>query len=219
MPVNQRNQLRRKGSRRSGNRQCNRLQCRSPYGRKRVSGDSPQAMASKIEFWSVDRLTPYDKNARTHDDAQIKQIAASINEFGFLNPILVDEKDGILAGHGRLLAAKDLGMQTVPVVVLTHLTLDQKRAYVIADNQIALNAGWDLELLQQEITALSLADFDVSLTGLEDWRIANLLGSDDEDDEAPGDFDEASEDIATDHECPSCGCKWSGKGKGGSEDG
>jgi ParB-like chromosome segregation protein Spo0J len=161
-------------------------------------------MADRIELWPVDRLEPYEKNARTHDEAQVKQIAASINEFGFLNPILVDENDGILAGHGRLLAAKDLGMADVPVVVLTHLTPEQKRAYVIADNQIALNAGWDLDTLREEIVALSLADFDVSLTGLEDWRISNLLGTTDEEEE----HDDDGGNGERENECPACGHRW-----------
>src|ERR1700746_1663267 len=100
-------------------------------------------MAQCIEHWPIERLIPYARNPRIHSDAQVAQIAASIAEFGFLNPILVDTKAGILAGHGRLLAARKLGLTEVPVVVLDHLTEAQKRAYIIADNQLALNAGWD----------------------------------------------------------------------------
>jgi len=101
------------------------------------------AMAKRIEFWALDRLQPYARNARTHSEEQTAQIAASILEFGFTQPILVDAKDGILAGHGRLRAAQKLSLAEVPVIVLDHLTEAQKRAYIIADNRLALDAGWD----------------------------------------------------------------------------
>jgi ParB family transcriptional regulator, chromosome partitioning protein len=126
-------------------------------------------------MWPLDRLAPYERNARTHSTEQVAQIAASIQEFGFTNPILVDGADGILAGHGRLAAAKDMGLAEVPVIVLDHLSAEQRRAYILADNQLALNAGWDMELLQQEIVGLNLADFDLSLLGFDDDRIAGLL--------------------------------------------
>lgn len=126
-------------------------------------------------MWPLDRLRPYERNARTHSPEQVAQIAASIQEFGFTNPILVDGADGILAGHGRLAAAKDMGLAEVPVIVLDHLTPDQRRAYILADNQLALNAGWDMELLQQEVVGLNLADFDLSLLGFDDDMIAGLL--------------------------------------------
>jgi ParB family transcriptional regulator, chromosome partitioning protein len=131
--------------------------------------------AKRIEMWPLDRLVPYERNARTHSPEQVAQIAASIQEFGFTNPILVDGADGILAGHGRLAAAKDMGLAEVPVIVLDHLSAEQRRAYILADNQLALNAGWDMELLQQEIVGLNLADFDLSLLGFDDDRIAGLL--------------------------------------------
>ena len=101
------------------------------------------AMARRIELWPIDRLVPYAKNARTHSPEQVAQIAASIAEFGFNAPILVDSNAGIIAGHGRLLAARKLGLAEVPVVVLDHLSETQRRAYIIADNKLALNAGWD----------------------------------------------------------------------------
>ena len=104
-------------------------------------------MAQRIEHWPLDKLIPYARNPRTHSDAQVAQIAASIEEFGFLNPILVDTKAGILAGHGRLLAARKPKLGEAPVSILDHLTETQKRAFVIVDNQLALNAGWDDELL------------------------------------------------------------------------
>ncbi len=113
-------------------------------------------MAKRIELWPVDKLVPYAKNARTHSEAQIAQLAASIVEFGFLNPILVDTSAGILAGHGRLAAAKQLGLTKVPVVVLDHLTEEQRRSYVLADNKLAENAGWDLELLREELGSMEI---------------------------------------------------------------
>ena len=101
------------------------------------------ALAERIELWPVDRLRPYERNPRTHGEDQVAQLAASMVEFGFTNPILVDETNGILAGHGRLMAARQLGLAEVPVVRLEHLSEAQKRAYIIADNQLAATAGWD----------------------------------------------------------------------------
>jgi ParB-like chromosome segregation protein Spo0J len=121
---------------------------------------APQ-MARRIEIWAVDRLLPYARNPRTHSPEQVTQIAASIVEFGFTAPILVDSNAGILAGHGRLLAARKLGLTEVPVVVLDHLTATQRRAYIIADNQLALNAGWNLEMLRVELESLKEEDFDL----------------------------------------------------------
>ena len=111
-------------------------------------------MAQRIEHWLIGRLIPFARNPRTHSERQVEQIAASIAEFGFNNPILVDTKAGIIAGHGRLLAARKLQLTEVPVIVLDHLTEAQKRAYILADNQLALNAGWDEELLRVELAAL-----------------------------------------------------------------
>src|SRR5437879_13722234 len=102
--------------------------------------------ANHIEIWPIDRLKPYSQNPRTHSDRQVDQIAASIVEFGFNNPILVDTKAGIIAGHGRLFAARKLQLKEVPVIILDHLTEAQKRAYIIADNKLAENAGWDEEM-------------------------------------------------------------------------
>lgn len=132
-------------------------------------------MAQRIEVWPIERLVPYSQNARTHSDEQIGQIAASIEEFGFVNPILVDSESGIIAGHGRLLAAQSLGMENVPVVVLDHLTPEQKRAYILADNKLALNAGWDEQLLVFELTALQGEDFDLSLLGWSEDELSALL--------------------------------------------
>ncbi len=134
-------------------------------------------MAKHIEVWTLARLIPYAGNPRTHSDAQVDQIAASIDEFGFNNPILVDTKAGIIAGHGRLLAARKLGLTEVPVIVLDHLSEAQKRAYIIADNKLAENAGWDTELLRVELAALQEESFDISLIGFEDEELARLLAA------------------------------------------
>src|SRR4051812_831045 len=132
-------------------------------------------VCSKIERWPLDRLVPYASNARTHSDEQIAQIVASIVEFGFTNPILVDRESGILAGHARLLAARRLELAEVPVIVLDHLTEIQRRAYILADNKIALNAGWNEELLAQELAALEKAEFDLHLLGFSEEELAALL--------------------------------------------
>ena len=124
---------------------------------------------------SVADLIPYARNSRTHSDAQVAKIAASIREFGFTNPILVDGENGIIAGHGRELAAQKMGLTEAPAIVLGHLTEAQKRAYVIADNRLALDAGWDLEMLRVELTDLKGMDFDLSLTGFELGEIGKLM--------------------------------------------
>ena len=132
-------------------------------------------MTPKIEQVAVADIIPYASNSRTHSDAQIAQIAASIREFGWTNPILIDGDNGLIAGHGRLLAARKLGLENVPAIVLDHLTKAQQRALVIADNQLALNAGWDMELLKAEIEDLKLEDFDIDLLGFDDKFLDGLL--------------------------------------------
>jgi DNA modification methylase len=129
----------------------------------------------KLEQRQIAALIPFASNARTHSDEQIAQIAASIREFGWTNPILVDGQDGVIAGHGRLLAARKLGMDEVPVIALDHLTAAQKRALVIADNKLALNAGWDDALLAIELAGLGDDGFDLSLLGFSDDELATLL--------------------------------------------
>jgi len=124
----------------------------------------------------VGQLAPYAANARTHSDQQIAQIAASITEFGFTNPILAGGDNVIIAGHGRLMAAQRLGIETVPVIVLDHLSEAQRRALVIADNKLAENAGWDEELLRTELAALGEMDFDLDLMGFSDEELDALLG-------------------------------------------
>ena len=138
-----------------------------------------RAIAEKVELWPIDKLIPYARNPRTHSDAQVAQIAASIAEFGFNNPILVDSKAGVIAGHGRLLAARKLKLAEVPVIVLDHLSETQKRAYILADNRLALNAGWDEELLRIELAALRDEEFNTGLLGFEDEELARLLAAQD----------------------------------------
>jgi DNA modification methylase len=146
----------------------------------------PTALAERIEIWPIDKLAPYARNARTHSEAQIDKIAASILEFGFNNPILVDGNSGIIAGHGRHDAAKKIGMGEVPVIELTHLSDTQKRAYILADNRIAMDAGWNDELLASELADLEQEGFDLSLTGFNDEELSGLLVFDEEEDSDGG---------------------------------
>lgn len=129
-----------------------------------------------LEYRNIEALIPYANNSRTHSDAQVAQIAASIREFGWTNPVLVDGESGIIAGHGRVLAARKLGLTEVPVIELAHMSEAQRRAYIIADNKLAENAGWDDELLRLELGALRDLDFDLSLTGFEIDELNGLLG-------------------------------------------
>ena len=131
----------------------------------------------QVQMRQATALAAYQKNARTHSDEQIAQIAASIKEFGWTNPILIDADNVIIAGHARLLAAKKLGMTEVPTIVLAHLTAAQRRALVIADNQLALGAGWDADLLQVELRALEAEDFDLDVLGFGEAELAELLAS------------------------------------------
>jgi DNA modification methylase len=146
-------------------------------------------LADKIEQWPTAKLVPYARNARTHSDDQVAQIAASIAEFGFTNPILAGSDGVIVAGHGRLAAAQKLGLDVVPVVVLDHLSPTQRRALVIADNRIAENAGWDDAMLRIEIAALQDDDFDLSLTGFDADALAELMAGDESDGQGQTDDD------------------------------
>ena len=128
----------------------------------------------------VDALVPYARNARTHSDAQVAQIAASIAEFGWTNPILIDGSKGVIAGHGRLMAARKLEHKEVPVIELSHLSPEQKKAYILADNRLAENAGWDQDLLKLELAELKAADFDMDLMGFSGKELDELLGMNEE---------------------------------------
>jgi ParB-like chromosome segregation protein Spo0J len=177
-----------------------------------MTSDAPftVAMAKRIELWPIDRLVPYDKNSRLHSPEQIAQVAASISEFGFTNPILVDSNDGIVAGHGRLSAARELGMEQVPVVVLDHLSERQKRAYVIADNKLALNASWDVDMLAAEVADLKADDFNLDLLGFSTEELEEIMAEPDfapasEEDQGRLDQKEPKEIECV---CPNCGHKF-----------
>lgn len=137
-------------------------------------------MEKEMQYYLADvsELIPYVRNARTHSEAQVAQIAASIREFGFLSPILVAEDNTILAGHGRLAAAQKLGLKKVPCVKENHLTETQKRAYIIADNKLSLNAGWDNELLAVELSELEGADFNLDLLGFDEAELSSIFDAD-----------------------------------------
>lgn len=149
----------------------------------------PPRLPDTVEHWPLDRLRPYASNPRTHSDEQVAQIAASIVEFGWTNPVLVAGDGTVIAGHGRLEAARRLGLDTVPVVVLDHLSEAQRRAYVIADNKLALNAGWDEELLAAELHALNGDGFDLALTGFDEEELDRLLAPLDENGDGESDAD------------------------------
>ncbi len=135
----------------------------------------PEWPADKVERWSIERLLPYARNARLHSDAQVAQIAASIREYGWTVPVLVDEEGTLIAGHGRVLAARQLGIDTVPTMSATGWSEAKRRAYRIADNKLALNALWDDELLTAEFTDLKGMDFDLSLTGFSNAEVDQFL--------------------------------------------
>lgn len=150
-------------------------------------------------------LVPYARNSRTHSDAQVDKIAASIREFGFLNPIIIDGQNGIIAGHGRVMAAQKLGLSVLPVIEAAHLTEAQRRAYVITDNRMALDAGWDNDLLKIELQDLDAASFDLTLTGFDLGELTALF---DEPNFAPGTEDDQGklDELAPKMvNCPHCG--------------
>jgi len=157
---------------------------------------------------STDDLIPYARNSRTHSEAQVAKIAASIREFGFLNPIITDGANGIVAGHGRVLAAQKLGLESLPCIEAGHLTDAQRRAYVIADNRLALDAGWDNELLRVELQDLDGQGFDLSITGFDIGELTALFDEPNfepgtEDDQ--GKLDELAPKMVT---CPNCAQEW-----------
>lgn len=131
--------------------------------------------ADKVERRAVASLVPYARNARTHSSDQVDQIAASIREWGWTVPVLVDEDGGLIAGHGRVMAAKKLGLAEVPVMVASGWSEGQKRAYVLADNKLAINAGWDNDMLKVELAELADMDFDLDLTGFGPDELATIL--------------------------------------------
>jgi ParB-like chromosome segregation protein Spo0J len=142
--------------------------------------------AEKIEKREIEKLIPYARNSRTHSDAQVAQIAASIKEWGWTMPVLIDEDGGIIAGHGRVLAARSLGHESVPVVVAKGWSDAKKRAYVIADNKLALNAGWDSDMLSIEIDELKKSNFEMDLLGFNAEDLEKIISG--------GDFDPGTEE-------------------------
>ena len=144
-------------------------------------------VTERFEKVNIDKLVPYARNARTHSKEQILQLRASLREFGFVNPVIVDKDLNIIAGHGRIMAAKEEGIAEVPCVFAEHLTEAQKRAYIIADNRLAMNAGWDMEMLSVEISELQGVDFDLSVLGFDEAELSKLMG--DIEDVKDDDFD------------------------------
>ena len=144
----------------------------------------------KYELVDVDRLIPYINNARTHSKEQVTRLASSIKEFGFINPVITDGEHGILAGHGRIMAAKQLGIKQVPCISAAYLTEAQKKAYILADNRLPMDAGWDNDLLKIEIESLQGEGFDIALTGFDEKELADLFAADNEAQEDGFDVDE-----------------------------
>ena len=146
---------------------------------------------TEMQLVPVAKLVPYVNNARTHSPEQINKLRSSLREFGFINPVIIDRDFGVIAGHGRILAAKEEGITEVPCVFADHLTDAQKKAYIIADNRMAMDAGWDEELLRVEIEALQAEDFDLALTGFDEKELSKLFddGTEGEED----DFDVTAE--------------------------
>lgn len=163
---------------------------------------TPQRM--KIENKPIDALTPYGRNSRMHSPEQIDKLAASISEFGFTNPVLIDSSNGIIAGHGRVMAARKIGLESVPCIRLSHLTDPQRRAYIIADNQLAMGSGWDWDALRLELADLEGDGFALDLLGFDAADLDGFMGCDDDfkpEHEAEAD---ASPDPKPPIECPHC---------------
>ena len=161
----------------------------------------------EIIYKNIDELIPYENNPRINDEA-VEYVKNSIKEFGFTNPILIDEKDNIIAGHGRLMASKKLGMEEVPCIVLEGLTEAQKKAYIIADNKMALNAGWDFNLLSLELENLKELDFNLELTGFSVDEIDGLLNTNEDIEDNDYEEQDLKENNTQLHKCPECGCEF-----------
>ena len=167
-----------------------------------TSEKTGKGAGGKLEQVPTADLIPYARNARTHSDSQVAQIAGSIQEFGFCNPVLIDGQNGIIAGHGRVMAAGLLKLATVPCIRLSHLSDAQKRAYILADNRIALSSGWDEAMLANELQDLHADDVDLGLTGFDPGELSKMLGFEavepvSEEPEPKGSCDQ--------RECPKCG--------------
>lgn len=169
---------------------------------------------TKFETRKVSDLIPYARNARTHSDEQVAKLAGSIKEFGFINPVIISNDGGILAGHGRVMAAQKLGIEEVPCVVESHLSETQKKAYILADNRLALDAGWDEEMLRLEMQELSSLNFDLSLAGFSETQLSFYLSENESSDTIYGfDFNKLIENSNSENDsskkktaiCPECG--------------
>ena len=176
---------------------------------KKVSKKSKQNKKSAVQVVLIPlaRLKPYEKNARKHSLEQIQQIAESIKKFGFNNPILADDNMGVIAGHGRLEAAKLLKLKIVPVIALAHLTELEKRAYIIADNKLAENSQWDELALADELMELQLQNFDLGVLGFSEGELKDILADSTQEEEKIKEK-EVDETVETEHKCPSCGYVW-----------
>ena len=144
---------------------------------------------SEMQLVAVSKLIPYVNNARTHSAEQVMKLRSSLREFGFINPVIIDREYNVIAGHGRIMAAKEEGIKEVPCVFVDYLTEAQKKAYILADNRMALDAGWDEELLRIEIESLEDMDFDVGLTGFSEDELAELYGEDNQSEVEDDDYD------------------------------
>jgi ParB family chromosome partitioning protein len=151
-------------------------QAASNGGKMNSNGRADGGQPVQIEQVATADLIPYARNARTHSESQVAQIAGSIQEFGFTNPVLIDSENGIIAGHGRVMAAQKLGLQSVPCIRLGHLSEVQKRAYILADNRIALNSGWDDAMLEVELAELHADEYDLGLLGFDADELSKLMG-------------------------------------------
>ena len=174
-------------------------------------GAGDEMSSLKIEYKNIKELIPYCNNSRTHSDEQVLQIASSIKEFGFTNPVLIDDQGGIIAGHGRIMAAQKLKMDEVPTITLSDLSEAQKKAYIIADNKLALNAGWDDAILRVEFEALKELDFDLVLIGFDGTELANMFldGTDLVEDSKTKEID--TDDFEMSCICPKCGFEFDDK--------
>lgn len=195
-----------------------------PRAKPREDKQQPQRPADGARPWPADAperrrvadLLAYPRNPRLHSNEQVDQIAALIKRFGWTTPVLIDEDGMIVAGHGRVLAAMRLGILEVPVIVARGWTEEEKRAYVIADNQVPLNAEWNQDLLRIELGELKRLDFDLALTGFDPGALVTFMANPNP--QAPDQFQAVDESLPTQHSCPRCGYRWSGKPDAAGED-
>lgn len=169
-----------------------------------------RVLANAVETWPIDDLVPYARNAKKHPPEQIAQIAASMREFGFTIPVLAAEDGTIIAGHGRVLAAQEIGLAEVPVIVARGWSDAQRRAYTLADNKLSENGEWDEDLLKIELGDLGEEGFDLDLIGFDTKEVEKMLAAA-ETAAPPDEFPSYDENIETEHQCPKCGYAWSGK--------